>query len=180
MKGKGFKYFANSFSSELVSLHFVMDSPDDSIYYHLDKSFAYDSIWFCYYLMESNRRPIEVPQLYEYLGKIDYFVLQLPEEKKNYYLTRCKNVCGECRKKENNEAKHTRYDTILTQMGKWDQYARKDSIINWSIQDSLDLANRIKLDSLFELYNFPSANQESSIQKKSKGCLENSSTQYGL
>ena len=45
-------------------------------------------------------------------------------------------------------------------MGKWDQYARQDSTISW-FQDSLDLANRIKLDSLFELYHFPPVNQVS-------------------
>lgn len=47
------------------------------------------------------------------------------------------------------------YKNALEKIGIKDQIERKNEVVNWQIQNQLDLENRIALDSLYNLYGFP-------------------------
>ena len=144
----------------LASVHYAIDSPYDSIYYHLNKCIAFDSLWFCKYLSYKKRIPKEEPELFAYYGSINYFVFELPEEQKNYYIKKCKDICGECKKsvEKQIEKQKTIYFQDLLVLQKRDQQFRTDTIVDWLSQNKLDSLNRISLDSLFDLYGFPDQN----------------------
>jgi hypothetical protein len=135
----------------LGSIYYFLDNTD-SVRYCLEQAYAFDPLWVCRYSkifheLDSNSYTMV------------YYASKFSDTWWAYHQARCRILCGDCSKKNTKEEadinpfKNREYQERLIEIGERDQKFREK---DFEKQKTLDSINRNVLDSLYNIYGFPS------------------------
>ena len=159
------KYLENSESKTrnaqllhfIANLYYCLEYPEDTVKYYLENAFLEDSNWLC-------RRTKSLSEDPAFANIGVYYASNFSANWWQMHCERCKRICGDCKlekinveeEADINPNKKINYQQKIFEIGVQDQSFRGKNIGNWSTQTIIDSINRVQIDSLYDLYGFPS------------------------